>query len=96
MARRILTEDELSAVLAELDGWAVEGGKLHKTFRFPNFAEALGWMVRVGLQAEKLDHHPEWRNVYGRVTVDLVTHDLGNRISTLDAALARKMDSLAG
>ena len=96
MERRALSDDEIGALLADLDGWEVRAGKLHKEFRFANFGEALGWIVRVGLQAEKLNHHPEWFNVYGRVSVDLVTHDLGNVISTLDGALARKMDRLAG
>jgi 4a-hydroxytetrahydrobiopterin dehydratase len=54
----------------------------------------MGWMVSAGIQADKLDHHPEWANVYSRVTVDLVTHDLG-ALSTLDVALAEKMEELA-
>ena len=95
MERRALTVEELPEVVAELDGWEILDGKLHKEYKFTNFSEALSWMVRVGLYAEKTDHHPEWSNVYSRVTVDLVTHDLGNAISTLDVALARKMDKYA-
>ena len=59
------------------------------------FAQALGWMVSAGVYADKIDHHPEWSNVYNRVQVHLVTHDLGNVISTLDVALAKQMEKLA-
>jgi len=95
MERRALNGDEIAALLDELQGWTVRDGKLHKVYRFGSFNEALGWMVRVGVYAEKVDHHPEWCNVYNRVTVNLVTHDLGNVISTWDAALARTMDAFA-
>lgn len=96
MARRKLTDTEIEEALATLPGWEVRGGKLHKTFKFGSFAEAIGWMVSVAVYADKMDHHPEWANVYGRVTVDLSTHDLGNAISPLDVELARRMDALAG
>lgn len=96
MARTKLSPSEIQAALAELPGWEVVDGKLHKTFKFKSFAQALGWMVSVGVYADKMDHHPEWSNVYSRVTVDLVTHDLGNAISNLDVDLARRMNDLAG
>ena len=96
MARTRLNDDEIQAALQTLPGWEVKDGKLHKMFKFGSFARALGWMVSVGVQADKMDHHPEWSNVYSRVTVDLVTHDLGNAISNLDVELARKMENLAG
>lgn len=95
MARRKLDDEEIQSALSELSGWAVHDGKLHKTFKFGSFAQAIGWMVSVAIYADKIDHHPEWSNVYSRVRVDLVTHDLGNCISNLDVELARKMDSLA-
>jgi len=82
--------------LAELPGWEVKDGKLHKQYKFKSFAAALGWMVSAGIEADKMDHHPEWSNVYSRVTVNLVTHDLGNVISNLDIELAQKMEKLAG
>jgi 4a-hydroxytetrahydrobiopterin dehydratase len=94
MARRKLTDEELADALQRMSGWEVKEGKLHKEFKFGSFAEAMGWMVSAGIHADKLDHHPEWANVYSRVTVDLVTHDL-DAISTLDVTLAEKMDALA-
>jgi 4a-hydroxytetrahydrobiopterin dehydratase len=96
MAREKLSKSALQAALAELPGWEVTGGKLHKTFKFGSFAQALGWMVSAGIEADKMDHHPEWSNVYNRVEVNLVTHDLGNEISNLDVALAKKMEALVG
>lgn len=95
MARQKLSEKELEEALQTLQQWEIKGGKLHKEFKFKSFAAALGWMVSVGVQADKMDHHPEWSNVYNRVVVDLVTHDLGNVISNLDVTLAQKMDELA-
>lgn len=84
----------LEAALSELPGWSVEDGKLHREFRFPDFVAAFGFMSRVALLAEKRDHHPEWKNVYGRVVVDLVTHDAGG-ITAKDVELAGRMDELA-
>lgn len=96
MARHKLSESELEKALEELSGWEVKDGKLHKQFKFGSFAEAIGWMVSVALYADKIDHHPEWANVYNRVRVDLVTHDMDNAISNLDVDLAKKMEELAG
>ncbi len=95
MSRRKLSSEEVEAELAQLPGWKVKEGKLHKEFKFKSFAQALGWMVTVGVQADKMDHHPEWSNVYNRVTVSLVTHDLDNSISNWDIELAKKMEQLA-
>lgn len=94
--REAANEQQLQEGLATLPGWTVEDGKLCKTFKFGSFAEALGWMVSAGVAADKMDHHPEWSNVYNRVSVSLVTHDLGNVISTYDLTLAQKMEELAG
>lgn len=96
MSRKQATEAEIAAALADLPGWEVKEGKLHKQYKFKSFAAALGWMVSAGVEADKMDHHPEWSNVYSRVTVNLVTHDLGNVISNLDIELAHKMEKLAG
>lgn len=97
MANRTkLTDEEIRVSLLELPGWEVVAGKLHKRYRFGSFAEAIGWMVSVAVYADKIDHHPEWCNVYNRVEVNLVTHDLGNAISNLDIQLARQMEKLAG
>jgi 4a-hydroxytetrahydrobiopterin dehydratase len=95
MAVKKLTDAEISAQLAELSGWTVENGKLHKQFQFDSFIEAFGFMTRVALVAESMNHHPEWFNVYNRVTIDLMTHD-ADGISTSDFELAKKADALAG
>jgi 4a-hydroxytetrahydrobiopterin dehydratase len=95
MARTALSEQEIQAALGELPGWSVKDGQLHKAFKFDSFAQAIGWMVSVALYADKKDHHPEWSNVYNRVTVNLSTHDL-KAISGLDVDLARHMEKLAG
>ncbi len=95
MSRRKLSAEEVDAELANLPGWTVKEGKLYKAYKFKTFAQALGWMVSVGIQADKMDHHPEWSNVYNRVTVSLVTHDLDNSISSWDVALAQQMEQLA-
>jgi 4a-hydroxytetrahydrobiopterin dehydratase len=95
MARYKLSDEELTAVLPQLSGWQIKDGKLHKTYKFGSFAQAMGWMMSVAIHADKMDHHPEWSNVYNRVTVDLVTHDLNNAISSFDVQLAQKMEELA-
>jgi 4a-hydroxytetrahydrobiopterin dehydratase len=75
------------------NGWAITDGRdaIVKEFKFKNFAEAFGWMTRMAIVAEKMDHHPEWFNVYSRVTVTLTTHD-ANGLSALDVKLASIMD----
>ncbi len=90
-----LTESELSDALADLSGWVIEAGKLHREYTFPSFVEAFAFMASVALVAERLNHHPEWWNVYNRVVVDLTTHDAGG-LTSLDTALARRMNELAG
>lgn len=78
-------------------GWRMAEGRdaIAKTYEFADFADAFGWMTRVAIWAEKWNHHPEWRNVYRKVEVELTTHDVGG-LSAQDAKLARKMDKLAG
>ena len=95
MARYALGDEELTAVLAELSDWEIREGKLYKAYKFASFAQAMGWMMSVAIYADKMDHHPEWFNVYNQVQVNLVTHDLGNVISSWDVALAKKMDAFA-
>ena len=94
MARTKLSEAEIQAALADLPGWTVQDGKLHKVYKFDSFAAAIGWMVSVAVYADKIDHHPEWRNVYSRVWVDLWTHDL-EAVSGRDVDLAHRMNELA-
>ena len=93
-----LTGDARKRALAELaaTGWVAgeDRDAITKTFKFSSFVEAFGWMTRMALVAEKMNHHPEWFNVYNRVEVVLTTHDAGG-LSALDIALAQKMDKAA-
>jgi len=89
-----LSADDISAALLQLNGWSIENGKLHRKFQFGSFVEAFGFMTSVALVAESMGHHPEWFNVYNRVTIDLTTHDAGG-ITSLDIDLAKKADELA-
>jgi 4a-hydroxytetrahydrobiopterin dehydratase len=84
------------AALARLDGWSEVDGRdaIHKTFNFKSFNSAWGFMSRIALAAEKMDHHPEWCNVYGRVEITLTTHDCGG-LSQRDVDLAHIIDSCA-
>ena len=85
-----------AAALGELQGWRAAEGRdaLVKSFRFKDFNAAFGWMTQVALLAEKLDHHPEWSNVYNRVEVVLTTHD-ADGVTGLDLQMARFMDEAA-
>ena len=76
--------------------WTEENNQLTKTFVFRNFVEAFGFMTRVALTAEKMDHHPNWSNVYNKVTIHLNTHDAGNVVTEKDRKLAAAIDKLAG
>lgn len=93
MASEKLSADEIERRLGGLEGWSVEDGKLHRDFRFGDFVAAFGFMARVALLAESMNHHPEWSNVYNRVSIDLSTHDAGG-ISGLDFELAAKVNRL--
>lgn len=86
-----------AAALAQLPGWAAADGRdaIVKTFTFQDFNQAFGWMTRVAIKAETLDHHPEWSNVWNRVEVLLATHD-ADGVTELDIALARFMDDAVG
>ncbi|MGH6953557.1 MAG: 4a-hydroxytetrahydrobiopterin dehydratase [Alphaproteobacteria bacterium] len=90
-----LTGTEVAARMEALPGWTLVADKLHKAFVFGDFVEAWGFMSAVALVAEAMGHHPEWSNVWNRVTVDLTTHDAGG-ISALDVDLAARMNTLAG
>lgn len=90
-----LTDAEVVARLSEVPGWDIVNGKLQKTFAFSSFVTAFGFMSSVALLAEAMGHHPEWSNVYNRVTIALTTHDAGG-ISPLDFTLAQKIAEIAG
>lgn len=93
----LLSADDREAALAALSGWVPVDGRdaITRTFAFRNFREAFGFMTRVALYAEKIDHHPEWSNVYKTVTVTLSTHDAGG-LTALDVRMAREMNKIVG
>lgn len=97
MARDKLTADARKAALAKLPGWSEVAGRdaITKKFVFRDFNEAFGFMTRAALVAEKMDHHPEWFNVYKAVEVTLSTHDAGG-VTGLDVQLAAAMEKIAG
>ena len=90
-----LSDDAIHTGLNELEGWSLADEKLHREFRFRDFVTAFGFMASAAIEAEKLNHHPEWFNVYSKVVVHLTTHDAGG-ITELDFQLAKKMNQLAG
>lgn len=89
-----LTEIEVEQKLGELPAWELRSGRLHREFTFTNFVMAFGFMAQVALIAEKMDHHPEWSNVYNRVVIELQTHDAGG-LMELDFELAAAASGLA-
>jgi len=90
-----LTKPEIVAALAGLPGWACEGDALAKGFKFGSFREAMSFMVRVSYEAEAMDHHPDWTNVYNRVGVRLNTHDAGGKVTAKDVDLAKKIQAIS-
>ncbi len=94
MATPKLTQPEIEAALARLPDWKLAGGKLHREYRFADFVHAFGFMATAAVMIEALGHHPEWSNVYNRVTVDLTTHDAGG-ITAKDADLAARLEAIA-
>ena len=89
-----LADSEIAKALQGLEGCTLENGKLTRNFKFANFVEAFGFMTRAAIEAEKMNHHPEWFNVYSKVNVQLVTHS-ADGITHLDVKLAKKMNALA-
>jgi len=89
-----MTDDQINAALADLPGWELRDGKIHRDFQFADFNAAFGFMARAALHAEQANHHPEWFNVYNKVNVDLATHDAGG-VTQKDIDLAKKMNALA-
>ncbi len=94
MARKKLTDTQIQNNLKKLDGWSVKNGKLHKEFKFENFVAAFGFMTQLALIAESMNHHPEWFNVYNRVTIDMMTHD-ADGITELDIEFAEHANELS-
>jgi 4a-hydroxytetrahydrobiopterin dehydratase len=90
-----LTMDEVQAALGELQGWARDGDALAKTYEFKSFREAFSFMTRVAFEAEAMNHHPDWSNVYNRVAVRLNTHDAGGRVTAKDVELAKRIEKIS-
>lgn len=93
MAATPLTAAEIADLAESLPDWSLHEGKLRRELRFRDFSEAFAFITRVALVAERLNHHPEWSNVWNRVTIALTTHDCGG-LSSLDVELARRIDGL--
>lgn len=89
-----MTGEEIQAAMARLPEWRVVGGKLHREYQFADFPFAIGFLAAAAPKIEKMNHHPEWSNVYNRVTVDLVTHDAGG-ITERDFKLAALLEGIA-
>jgi len=94
MARQKLSDAELRSALVALSAWSIQNGKLHREYKFPDFAHAFGFMATSAVLIEKMNHHPEWSNVYNRVAIDLTTHDSGG-ITQNDVDLARVLENIA-
>jgi 4a-hydroxytetrahydrobiopterin dehydratase len=94
MSAHLLAPDDITQRLAALPGWTVAAGKLHREYRFGDFVEAFGFMAGAALVAERMNHHPEWFNVWSTVRIDLTTHDAGG-ITAKDFELAGAMEKLA-
>jgi len=90
-----LKKTKITAALGGLPGWEFEREALAKSFKFANFRDALSFMVRVGFEAEAMDHHPEWTNVYNRVAIRLNTHDAGGKVTAKDVELAGRIEKIA-
>ena len=92
MRYKKLSGSKLDDIVKNLHGWELKDGKLQKSFKFSNFVEAFGFMTKIALEAEKINHHPEWSNVYNTVAVKLSTHDAGG-ITDYDITLAKIIDN---
>lgn len=86
---RPLTQDEIEKALADLPGWTHENDALAKTFTLEHFASALSFIVRMGMECEKMDHHPHLTNVWNKVSLRLMSHDAGDKVTDKDVQLAR-------
>ena len=91
MKYKKLSGNELDEIVRNMKGWELKDEKLQKSFKFTNFVEAFGFMTRIALEAERMNHHPEWSNVYNNVTIKLSTHDAGG-ITDYDIKLAEIID----
>ncbi|HEX4980562.1 MAG TPA: 4a-hydroxytetrahydrobiopterin dehydratase [Ilumatobacteraceae bacterium] len=91
--RRPLSSDEIAHLVAPLEGWELDGDTLRRHLVFDSFVQAFGFMAQVALIAERLDHHPNWSNVYNRVDIAVTTHDAGG-LTALDFEFVRRVDAV--
>ena len=91
--RRPLSADEVARLVESLDGWELDGSSLRRQLVFDSFVQAFGFMAQVALIAERLEHHPNWSNVYNRVDIAITTHDAGG-LTALDFEFVRRVDSV--
>lgn len=89
-----LSKQQIEQELEHLDGWTFEDDTITKDFSFPDFKEAISFMVRVGFEAEALVHHPDWSNVYNSVSIRLSTHDAGGKVTEKDIKLAKAIEDI--
>ncbi|MCL5288102.1 MAG: 4a-hydroxytetrahydrobiopterin dehydratase [Acidobacteria bacterium] len=95
MSREKLNEEQIAEAMGKLPGWRIQNGVLHREFVFKDFGEAFGFMSRVALAAEAMNHHPDWSNSWNRVSINLVTHSAGG-LTANDFELAGKIQALVG
>jgi 4a-hydroxytetrahydrobiopterin dehydratase len=95
MGRGKLSRQEIASALRKLDGWSVVKGNLHRVFEFKDFKQAFGFMKRVALVADRMNHHPDWSNAYNKVTIDLSTHSAGG-LTKNDFELAGRIQKIHG
>ena len=93
MDSHLLSNEEILLIQKNLPSWTIKEGKLVREFDFTNFIEAFGFMTKIALLAEGLNHHPEWSNVYSKVKIELTSHDLGG-LSNLDIVFANRINGL--
>lgn len=90
---KLLKEEEIVQCRSTFPGWNIEQDSMEKTFVLRNFVEVMGAMMEIGMEAEKMNHHPEWSNVYNRLVIKLTTHDAGG-LTRLDIDLAEKIEKI--
>jgi len=93
MKSKVLRDQDLVSLQKELPNWKIQKSRLRREWQFTNFVEAFGFMTKVAILSEAMNHHPEWSNVYSKVTIELTTHDLGG-LSDKDIQLAKKINLL--
>ena len=95
-AHKILTETEIKDGLAKLPGWSQKGKNIEAEFAFQNFRDAISFIVQVAIEAEVMNHHPEFFNSWNKVSFSFCTHDVGHKITDLDIKLAERLNAIAG